>query len=250
MKKLLFFILCFALFLSSCSKSSDSVTPANPTPLFTIQNENNLRAPVDVKFTNISTDADSYEWTYGSSTSKDKDYSEVIYNGGTYSITLKATKGDVSKTLTKTFNVLPAYTKAKIKSISLVNVPFTRPTGGTWDTNIGVDGANPDIYFDIQNSQSVSLYSGQSAQVNDFSQSNLPYKWTLAPFYQVPNVFTSYFVSIRDKDFNGSEEIGYVSFKLDEYITPFLLPKYPTEVIRTTSATPNLSVRIEFQWEL
>ncbi|PKV52392.1 PKD repeat protein [Aquimarina sp. MAR_2010_214] len=68
-------------------------------------NKTNIKEGESVSFTNSSTDATSYNWTFdgGSPSSSTQTNPVVKYNReGTYSVTLKATNGDGSDTETKT----------------------------------------------------------------------------------------------------------------------------------------------------
>ncbi len=85
------FYLSLILLLSSCAK---------PLAKFAIE-EGARVAPVDVKFTNSSTNADSYKWDFGDgNTSVEKEPMHRYLLSGNYTVTLNAIKG--GKTITST----------------------------------------------------------------------------------------------------------------------------------------------------
>ncbi len=78
------------IFIAGMCTSEDPA--AKPIAYFTYSPSTNLVAPVTIYFSNLSTDAADYVWTYGNGqTNTDKDLSLRVSSGGTYTITLKAT---------------------------------------------------------------------------------------------------------------------------------------------------------------
>lgn len=81
------FLLLFILFASSACKKNEPI----PTAEFSYQGDNNFRIPCNVIFTNLSTNAFSYEWDFGdNSTSTNKDPSHTYLKPGNYTVFLKA----------------------------------------------------------------------------------------------------------------------------------------------------------------
>lgn len=88
MKKLLFLLL-FTGVLFACSKKDD--TPARVTAYFSWKVVRSTSSTFTVQFTNKSTEASSYEWSFGDgSMSANKDVEHTFNAGNSYSVTLSA----------------------------------------------------------------------------------------------------------------------------------------------------------------
>lgn len=77
----------FILLASVACKKNEPV----PTASFSYQGNNNFKVPCNVIFTNLSTNAYSYEWDFGdNSSSTDKDPSHTYLKHGDFTVILKA----------------------------------------------------------------------------------------------------------------------------------------------------------------
>lgn len=141
------YVLALSIFLISCTKSEDSttittppvnkVTPTPPSASFTYSGANTF-APANVYFTNNSTNATSYNWTFGDNTSSiASDPTHIFENQGVYTVTLKATGANgLSSSISQTINVKAAATKIQIDSI-IVEKITTQPTYSSNNTFTG-----------------------------------------------------------------------------------------------------------------
>jgi PKD repeat protein len=85
-KEWLLFIL-FILLASSACKKNEPV----PTAGFSYQANNNFKIPCNVIFTNLSTNAFSYDWDFGDNhSSTAKDPSHTYLKAGNFTVILKA----------------------------------------------------------------------------------------------------------------------------------------------------------------
>lgn len=100
--KILMFLAVLAFAFTSC----DDDDPANVVAGFIFAPENNLQVGDTVYFTNISSEAVSYEWTFGDSeTSTEVEPFHVYSEPGIYDVILVASNGGVSETSSQQVNV-------------------------------------------------------------------------------------------------------------------------------------------------
>jgi PKD repeat protein len=101
MKKFTYFLLAFAVFITVSSCKKEKSGPA-PTVDFSFSG-GSFAAPSTVQFTNLSTDATSYEWDFGDGTkSTETNPSHVFTTAGTYSVVLKGTNSSGTNQANKT----------------------------------------------------------------------------------------------------------------------------------------------------
>jgi PKD repeat protein len=138
--------------LTSCTKSEGTstttpqsntknpVTPPAPTPpsaSFTYSGANTF-APDNVTFTNNSTNATSYSWSFGDNTSSTlSDPSHVFESAGVYTVSLIATGANaLTNTISQTINVKPKATKCELDTIIVENIT-TQPSYTSSNTFTG-----------------------------------------------------------------------------------------------------------------
>ncbi len=115
-----FLTICLSVFsLTFIAGMCDVKDPApKPIALFSYYPATNLVAPVTISFTNMSENADSYQWTYGTGApDTDKNIDLTFREGGTYTVTLKATGKGGTDTYSRTITVSNS-------------APTTQPTAG------------------------------------------------------------------------------------------------------------------------
>ena len=152
---------------------------ASPTASFNINSSNGNYAPTTIRCNNTSTNAVSYQWTltrpdYTSLTSSIKNPSFSCTQAGTYTLKLIAyNSNNVSSTETQTFTlVIPSsYT---ITYLTLQKIPMLASDNSSWDTGI-FDGADPDIFFTISDSNGSILYT--SSTKSNTAETSLPVTW-------------------------------------------------------------------------
>lgn len=128
------------------TKISNGTITVNPLVAFIVENEGSLQSGSPVQFTNASKGATTYEWNFGdpaSSTSTEASPTFVYADGGTYTVTLKATGAGLTSTTTKEIIVTGVanfsdlyfidYGNSKIKVLSL-------KSGSTPTDLIDIDG--------------------------------------------------------------------------------------------------------------
>ena len=94
-------IICL-LILSSCSKA--------PVASFEID-QNNVKAPVTINFTNTSTNAEEFLWTFGDGESSTEiNPSHEYVQGGDYDVTLKAYGESETNSVVKVVSIIPNMT--------------------------------------------------------------------------------------------------------------------------------------------
>jgi PKD repeat protein len=139
----------------------------------------NLRAPIQVSFTNLSENATSYSWDFGNGTSSTASSPKATYNdGGNFTITLTATNANGTNKITKNISILKPYTKVGIEVLTINKYPATKVDGTDWDGSFS--GTYPDVYFEIVNStDQSSIYSlATTSRIENLRTVDLPKGWS------------------------------------------------------------------------
>lgn len=166
------------------SGESGNVTPPNnpvasPTASFNINSSNGNYAPTTIQCNNTSTNAVTYKWTltkpdYTSVTSTLKNPSFTCSQTGTYTLELIAyNSNNVSSTNTQTITLVTPSTYT-ITYLKLQQIPMLASDNSSWDTGF-FDGADPDIFFTILDSNGTILYT--SSTKSNTSETSLPVTW-------------------------------------------------------------------------
>lgn len=94
-------LLILALLITTFSCDKDDDGPATPAPVANFSHAIDANNPLSVTFTNTSTNAESYSWDFGDgNTSTDANPTHVYEEGGTYSVTLTASREGLNDTET------------------------------------------------------------------------------------------------------------------------------------------------------
>ena len=92
----------FTIVFSSCSKA--------PVASFEVD-QNNVKAPATITFTNTSVNADEFMWNFGDGETTTEQNPTHTYNqGGDYDVALKAYGENDTHTTVKTITILPNMT--------------------------------------------------------------------------------------------------------------------------------------------
>lgn len=104
------------LIFSSCTKG--------PVASFEVD-QNNVKAPATIKFTNTSTNADEFLWTFGDGeSSTEMNPIHEYIQGGDYDVTLKAYGEDDTNSTVKTVIILPNMTGFWTIHFALSTTPY------------------------------------------------------------------------------------------------------------------------------
>jgi hypothetical protein len=249
MKKKLFTSLMVAILtiLVSCSKDSPTapaVTPA-PTVDFSYLGANNP-APSTVSFTSTTTNAVNYLWDFGDNSSSTLANPQHLYTaGGVYTVKLTVTGAGGTTSTIKTVNIGAPLTNVKITTVTLLNIPFTKP-GGTsgWD----LDGTGPDVYFQIQDQNSAILFNATSAARKiDVTPSMLPFGWNITTPFAITNLSQSRFIQLFDYDLGiigtPDDDMSYVGFLMTDYTTGSTA--YPTSITKNQNG---ITIKLDLIW--
>jgi PKD repeat protein len=215
----IFFI---SLFTLSCKK-----TP----PLANFSFDGTAKnAPISIKFTNTSTDADEYAWDFGDGgTSTEKDPIHTYKNSGTFTITLvaKNKKGD-SNIITKPIVVIPAPTVAIVKKLTLNSFSFSSS-------------------FDIKmNSLFIGSMGGSTSLPNSYTVSSITITPLTSPVSL--NCYHSYYDS-----FSGMwQNTTYINstFTLSNYINTNADNPYPSKInVVLTDGGKTINFDLDIVWQ-
>jgi PKD repeat protein len=211
-----------------------------PNADFIISSGNNQPAPTVVSFSNVSTNASSYDWDFGDGASSSSSSPSHVYsNAGTYSVILTARNSvGVQDTRTRTVYVTTPVvvpTQVRITQVRLVDMPFLDGTGAGWDP---LDG--PDVYFDITNQSSTILRDGENSHGNNLLPSQLPIQWTLSTPFVVSSLTSPRFFLFYDYDSaDPNDYINYVGLAFSD------LTSYPTSYQLTQNG---ITIRLTLEW--
>lgn len=142
-----FVLTCFTLVIishfSGCSKKDNTPQPVAGFT-FSAAYNNNTHAPATISFTNTSTDAYDYLWDFGDGTTSTATSTSHKYTtAGNYTVKLKSSASGESNTISKTVNILPAYTQAKVSKFTLVSTSQSFPFNGFFRVT---DGSGTQVY--------------------------------------------------------------------------------------------------------
>ncbi len=214
-----------------------------PDPIAAFNYGGTLVTPAAITFTNTSQYADTYLWDFGDGTTSTQQNPSKTYNQhGTYTVTLTASNSvtSLSNQTSQTLNIKPG--KVFLQTITVNDIPLTKPSGGGWDLTSG-----PDVYFTIIDSVGTVIIDGSGSIYNDVTQSMLPLSWQFTP--ELPFEKTAwnktYFIRVWDWDATGDEIIGTTNgFK----ITQLINANYPTSII-LQSSNAETNVGLTFRWQ-
>ena len=146
---------------------------ATPTANFSFTG-NNQYAPATISFTNLSSNASSYQWIFGDgATSSATNPTHTYTSGGNYTVTLKAMNSAGSNQTSRTVTVKNTPSTWTLTKFVLTAYPLT-DGGDNWDWT----DAGPDIYFKLYDANNTLIYT--SSTKNDVSESSLPLTWNLS----------------------------------------------------------------------
>jgi len=214
----------------------------------------NLRAPVQVSFTNLSENSTSYKWDFGNGTSSTSATPQATFmDGGTFTITLTATNSNGTNKITKNILVLKPFTKVGIEVLTIDKYPTTKTDGSDWDGSL--QGTYPDIYFEVVKSSDYStIFSlATTSRKENLRTVDLPSSWksTVAgsPFCDLIKG-VDFDVDLYDFESVGTDEyIGTAQFNWSNIST--LSNPYPTTIQSSTFAgmASKVGVTLKLIWQ-
>ena len=229
MKNVLLSVLSFCVFLFGCSKSTtSSTTPLTPIASFTWQSSN-LAAPSTVVFTNTSSNATNYSWTFGDGgTSSIKSPTHIYTTAGAFTVTLTSTGTGGTDTYSQTIIISNAATKVVIDTITVSNIT-TQPTYSN-NTFVGIlliryTGTSPFLYTSPH-------FTGVPAipanTVNFSTGSNI---------YTITNITSSasYEIHLQKYGLTANTDLGSVIFTPSNYTSG--ASPYPRSVTLNNNGT-------------
>ncbi len=208
-----------------------------------------LRAPMIVEFT-AQEDGATYKWGYvgvsTSGSSSSKTVSVKFTQSGSQNISLTTTKNGISSTKSQTINVLPAYTNARIKKVTLSSFPATN-NGSSWDNIIGGGiNNNADVFGELKGASGTVLVTLTTA---DNASPTAGVIWNFTTPFLINSVYNGLPITLSyyDSDNAGasSEYIGGIQFTVSNFITEVEGSRYPTTISGGTT-TPTV---IELDWQ-
>ena len=132
----------------------------------------------------------------------------------------------------------PNYTNFKITSIKVNNIPFVDSQSSSWDF---FDG--PDLFFNIENTNSSILFDGSSAKFDNLTYNSFPVTWSFSSAYQITNLDYNYFITLYDYDSaDPNDNIGYVGFNFNQHKSG-----YPNSITKK-SIDGTISITIIGNW--
>ena len=177
-----FYISLLIFAVSSCKKDSNSPDGNLPVADFTFSPSNGYK-PLTVSFTDKSTNATQYEWDFGNGQSSNLQNPTTTYvNDGVYTITLKVSNDDGTDKITKTVSVKNPPKSVLITKVEIIDFPETTEDGENWDSSLS--GSYPDVYFQITDESSNTLYSHSvTDRKENLRKVDLPVSWTKSDGY-------------------------------------------------------------------
>lgn len=228
MKRISFFSLLaigVLVLLSGCTEDK-------PQALFSYSNDG-LR----VEFTNYSSNATSYSWSFGDGYSSSETNPVHTYaSSGSYTVTLTASDYDGhSDTYSKTIYVYKNSEPVEVIISQIVLNKFpAAPSSGSWDI-----AGKPDVYITIEDANYNELY--KSTTYEDINNSSLPKTYSV--YYSITNLSSYYWINVYDEDVIDDDELmGYVSWAPYQYTST-----EPTSCNLSNSAN-DLDLTLKLSW--
>lgn len=203
-------------------------------------------APSTVSFSNTSSNATSYSWSFGdilsaSNNSSLQNPQHTYAKDGTYTVRLDVSGPGGSSTISRTITVAKP-TIAKITQVKVTGMSFTDPDCNcNWDNNSG-----PDVIYKLENSTGNILANG-SAKAN-VSASILPISWVLPNPVLISNFSSVYKIYLYDEDTNdfppnADDYIGGYAFT----ITSLSVLGYKNTIL-LESTSSSLKIELTVEW--
>ncbi len=168
--------------------------------------------PAKIMFTNLSQNANSYDWDFGDGTWDNYiDPVHTYYQSGIYQVKLKAMHYiRQPKTISKTVHILPEFTSATLTQMQLTSWPFNKLNGNSWDSEPGQIW--PDIYLSIEDSAGMQLY--KTATVNNLMLPN-----TYSTSFELNKEMWNKRIIIKmmDEDGTNDEEMASTWIRISSY---------------------------------
>ncbi len=224
------------------SKTINIQKKPDPIPNFSFE-INGRFAPIKVKFTNASSNANQYLWDFGDGSAKSTltAPNHTFYKGGIYTVTLTAIRDNVRKSVSKTVNIPNAPTKLQINKITLLLYPKLNGSQTSWDINTA-----PDIYWGLTNEVTNQKIKGgeySNVGIDDlpitYSGKNLP--------YLITDINQKHSLDFWDRDggLNGDDDyMGGFEFTPSSY----RYKDYPSEIL-LTGYLKELGVMLSVTWK-
>jgi PKD repeat protein len=243
---------CLLLLVSAgCKKESTNSNQTTPVANFDITN-NYCDGPCTVYFTNTSTNSFLYTWSFGTTGSGNTSYLEnpsfTYTSPGTYTVTLTASDGSRTSTVSKTVTIYASSTPATrvvITGVTVEGFPIQTTSGSNWDATDAT--GLPDVYFTIGDANNNVSLDGRSSKVNNLSFSQLPSSWTINATSSTTFTLASIggiYVRLWDADdFDADDYMGYAGFDPDNYSST-----RPSSVLMTINSPSTMQVRVSLQW--
>lgn len=193
--------------------------------------------PAKIRFTNLSQNANSYDWDFGDGTWDNYiDPVHTYYQSGTYQVKLKASHYiRQPKTISKAVHILPEFTSATLTQMQLTNWPFNRLNGSSWDSEPGQ--SSPDVYLLIEDSAGTQLY--KTATVN-----NLMLSHTYITSFELNNVMWNKRIIIKmmDEDGTNAEVMASSWIRISDYGPG----TYPEQIVINSQY---IGLKLNFSWK-
>ncbi|MDP1726955.1 MAG: PKD domain-containing protein [Bacteroidota bacterium] len=193
--------------------------------------------PAKIRFTNLSQNANSYDWDFGDGTWDNyADPVHTYYQSGNYQVTLKAMHYiRQTKTISKTVHILPEFTSATLTQMQLTSWPFNRLNGSSWDSEPGQ--SSPDIYLLIEDSAGTQLY--KTATVNNLM---LPSTYTTS-FVLNKNMWNKrIIIKMMDEDGANAEVMASSWIRISDYGPG----TYPEQIVINSQY---IGLKLNFSWK-
>lgn len=228
--------------LTSCGKTENQQLP-NADFIFS---PSNGYSPLNVQFTNTSSNAESFSWDFGNGNFSNEISPSTTYNtDGVYSVTLTARNSSGTNKITKTISVKTPPKSVTIMDVTILNFPETDDLGNNWDNSFS--GSYPDVYFKITDA-TASLYTlNTTDRFENLRKVDLP-KTFSAPangFYTFTNLASGFGISLYDYESLGSDQFMGGVLRSSSFARLFEDGDLPTSTILSYGS---YSFKVSLKW--
>lgn len=199
-----------------------------------------IRAGETVRFSARIVDSDgsrlSYAWDFdadGEVDSTDPTPTHVFPKKGEFDVNLVVRDGDDIGQSRRLITVNQRFTRARIASLSVVQMPVKETSGDEWDADSG-----PDLFYTVRVLGAIPSI-GSSAVLADANQYALPVSLGGIPGV-IEGLGVDHKVSLFDRDENADQFMGGITFDLGDSVGT-----YPAS---TRLSAGDYSFDVELEW--
>lgn len=98
------------------------------------------------------------------------------------------------------------YSKVVVKKFEVAQIPFTTPTGGSWE-DLPLIEFGPDVYWLLTNDKDSVYYGSRDIRFDNVTQAHLPLVRVMAQSLILSPLSANWFIKVYDYDLIGGDDL-------------------------------------------